>query len=69
MSTPRFPDIGQDAATSLELALEALRDRNLPRAVGCLAAIDGKAWEAITIRFPNLSADLATYRFGQEAGS
>lgn len=61
MTSPRFPDVGLAAATYLEMGLTALGEGNVPRAVGCLAAIDGKSWEAIVIRFPDLPARLAPY--------
>lgn len=47
-------DIDLSSATRLELGLSALEARNIPAAVGALAAIPEDDWQAIIARFPAL---------------
>ena len=58
-NTPAWPEISLAAATYLELGLEALRDGDTVRAVGCLASIDARSWNGVVARFPQLPALLA----------
>jgi hypothetical protein len=45
-------EIGLAAASYAETGLAALRDGDLPRAIGALASIDEPAWQALNARFP-----------------
>jgi hypothetical protein len=53
-NTPAAGEISLSASTYLELGLAALADGDIPRAAGCLAAIDARSWAAVLDRFPGL---------------
>jgi hypothetical protein len=45
-------EIGLAAAHYAEKAVAALRDGDFATAIGALASIDSRAWEALQVRFP-----------------